>query len=264
LAEGIGVQPDVMTIHIHQIALSRAQLATLPEAERNLFVLLGHSANEVSALAKLFHYCAGNRPTEPILEKAHNSQALLMGRLLTGKIYEFWIMLRAGYFGSALSRTYDQLLEADARNALGEMGRYFGADNLIERVRNGHAFHYDVSQIQQGFAAVVDGDPLDIYLAEANANSLYAFADTIAGRAMLESIRPQDPATAFSLLISETSRAVGWVNIVVAGLMMTCLRRHLGNNLYALGANEINIEGAPNSQEVTIPFFIEIAVRETA
>src|SRR4030095_15838710 len=228
-----------MTVRIHHIALSKEQLGHIPAAEHNLFVLLGHAANEVGVRGKLFLYCAGNHSEEPILEKADHTQALLLGRLLTGKIYEFWNLLRTGYFRSALSRTYHDALDDEVRSALDAMKRYFGQDNLVARVRNGHAFHYDVQQIENGFQTVSEGEPLDIYLSEANANSLYAFADSMASRAMLEAICTSDPAKAFGMLISETSRAVGWINIITGGLMMKCLERNLGGNLYSLGARII-------------------------
>ncbi|MBD9359270.1 hypothetical protein [Methylomonas fluvii] len=249
-----------MTIQLHHFELTKAQLNQMPEPERNLLVMLAHAANEISVLAKLFHFCSGNRSDIPVLERAENSQALLLGRLLTGKLYEFWNLLQTGYFASALSRTYDTAIDDAGRNALVSMRRYFGRDNLIARVRNHHAFHYDIEQIQNGFRSLADGEPLDIYLAQANANSLFAFADTIAGRAMLEAIAPGDPARAFSGLISETSRAVGWVNVVIGSLMVACLERNLGGNLYSLGARTIDIEGAPSSQVVQIPYFIEVAM----
>jgi hypothetical protein len=251
-----------MPIELHHIVLSKEQLARVPVQERNLFVLLGHAANEVGVLAKLFHYCAGNHFEEPVLEKAEHTQALLLGRLLTGKIYEFWKLIQNGYFGTGLSKTYRDILDQEASSALDVMKRYFSQDNLIARVRNGHAFHYDVQQIEDGFRTIVEGEALDIFLAEANANSLYAFSDTIAGRAMLESIYPTDPAKALNLLISETSRAVGWINIVAGGLMMKCLERYLGGDFYSLGARVINLEGTPSSQSVCIPYFVEIPARE--
>ncbi len=247
-----------MTIRIHHIVLSRAQLSGIPEPERNLFVLLGHAANEVGVLAKLFHFCAGNHSKESILEKAENTQALLLGRLLTGKIYEFWNLLQTGFFQSALSRTYHDTLDEEARTALDAMKRYFGLANLVVCVRNGHAFHYDVKQIDDGFRAVTDGDSLDIYLSKENANSLYAFADTIAGRAMLEAICPAEPAKAFDMLIAETSRAVGWINTITGALMVKCLERNLGGNLDSLETRVIELEGAPSSQSVSIPYFVEV------
>lgn len=253
-----------MTVRLHQFELTKAQLGQMPEAERNLLVMLAHAANEMNVLSKLFHYCAGNRSEEHVLERAENAQALLMGRLLTGKLYEFWNLLQAGYFGSTLSRAYNDSISDEGRTAIDAMRRYFGRDNLIARVRNGHAFHYDIEQIDAGFRTVQDGEPLEVFLSKANANSLYAFADTIAGRTMLEAICPGDPARAFSDLISETARAVGWVNVVVGTLMVACLQRNLGGNLYSLGARTIDIEGAPSSQVVSIPYFIEIPDRDPA
>ena len=91
-----------------------------------------------------------------------------------------------------------------------------------------------------------------------NANTLYAFADAIAGRAMLESITPGDPTKAFEALFRETAQAIGWINAVVGAVMSTCLEAHVGGGLYSLGAKVVEIEGAPNSQVVSIPYFIEI------
>ena len=247
-----------MTIRVHHITLSKTQLEAIPEAERNLLVLLGHAANEISVLSKLFHFCAGARSEEPMIMHAENAQALVLGRLLTGKIYECWNLLQAGFFGSAVSRTYHAMVDEEARAALDALKRYFGADNLIARVRNAHAFHYDVSQIGDGYHALVDGDSLDVYLSQTNANTLYAFADTIAGRAMLESICRGDPAKAFSMLIKETSQAIGWINTVTGAVMSACLKAHVGGDLYSLGAKVVEIDGAPYSQAVAIPYFIEV------
>ena len=102
-------------------------------------------------------------------------------------------------------------------------------------------------------------EPLDIYLSEASANSLYAFADTIAGRVMFEAICPSDPSKAFGMLISETSRTVGWINIITGKLTMKCLERNLGGNLYSLGARIIELDGAPSPQSVSIPYFVEVS-----
>lgn len=249
-----------MTIQLHHFKLTKAQLIQIPLAERNLLVMLAHAANEISVMAKFFHFCSGNKSDIHVLEQAENSQALLLGRMLTGKLYEFWKLLHSGYFASSLSRIYNDAIDDAGRQALESMRRYFGRDNLIENVRNGHAFHYDIKKIQNGFNSLEETESLDIYLAKANANSLFAFADTIAGRAMLEAIAPGDPAKALTDLLTEISLAVGWVNVVIGSLMVACLERNLGGNLYSLGARIIDIEGAPSSQVVRIPYFIEVAM----
>lgn len=193
-----------------------------------------------------------------MIMQVENAQALVVGRILTGKIYECWNLLRAAFFGSGVSRTYHSRFDAEALSALDALKRYFGRDNLIAKVRNEHAFHYDVNQVKAGYHTLVEGDPLDAYLSQTNANTLYAFADTIVGRAMLESIMPGDPAKAFDALLRETAQAIAWINTVIGAVMFACLEAHVGGDLYALGGKIVEIEGAPHSQVVSIPYFIEI------
>jgi len=244
-------------VQLHQITLSRAQLEAIPEAERRLLVLVAHASNELNVLSRLFHFSAGADPVNQILRQAETAQALILGRLLTGKIYECWRLLQAAFFGAAISRAYVPKMDGEALGALDSLKRYFGGDNVVEMVRNKYAFHYSLDQIDAGYAALEDGDPLEVYLAKANANTFFAFADTIAGRAMLEGINAQDHEAGFGTLIEDTANTVDSLNIVIGSIMATCFKTHLGD-LYA-GATFVEVEGVPESQEVRIPFFVEIA-----
>lgn len=246
-------------IRIHHVTLTRKQLDSIPESERRLLVLLAHAGNELNVLSKLFHFSAKAESETPLLQQAENTQSMVLARVLTGKIYECWSLMQSAFFRSGLSKRYESQFDREASGALEGLKRYFGRDNLIEKVRNGHAFHYSPDQIDVGYQTLADGDPLAIYLAKTNANTLYTFADTIAGRAMLEDIKPGDHQRAFEMLVEETARAVARINEIIAASMTICFKTHLGGNLYALGAREIEIEGAPDSQTVSIPYFIEIA-----
>ncbi len=245
-------------IKLHKIDLTRAHLDLVPPVERRLLVLVAHAANEVNALSKLFHFAA-SASDEGIAGHAERAQALVLGRVLTGKIYEFWKMLQVSFFGAQLSRDYDPLLDPESRRALESLKRYFGRDNLIALVRNKFAFHYASDQVDAGYLALVDGDPLEVYLAQHNGNTLFTFAETIASRAMLEGIHPGDPEAAFGALIRETSEAVGLISEVAGGIMDVCIVRNLHKKLYDLGAHLVEVEGVSDSQSVSIPFFIEIA-----
>ena len=251
-----------MLVQLHQITLSRAQLDAIPEADRRLLVLVAHAANELSVLSKLFHFSASSTSAAPILQEAENAQAMVLARVLTGKIYECWGLLQSAFFGTALSKTYEPQFDAGSSDALMALKRYFSRDNAIATVRNQHAFHYATDQIDAGYKALADGDSLEMYLASSTTNTLYAFADTIAGRAMLESVKADDPKGAFEVLISETTKAVTWINTVVASLMAICFKTHLGGGMYAAGAKVVEIEGAPDSQQISIPYFIEIEGEE--
>ena len=245
-------------MQLHHFTLTRAQLDSIPEDERVLLVLLAHAANELSVLTKLFHFASAGEGDAPILVEARNAQSLVIGRLLTGKLYECWNLLQAGFFGTRISKKYVPQFDPEGREALDSLGRYFGRNNLIELIRNNFAFHFALDQIRAGYPTLVEGDNLDVYLSRTNANTLYAFAETIAGRAMLTAINPNDPKAAFDVLIHETSQVVGWFNTFVGACMVTCLRLHVGGDLYALGAKVINVEGAPDWHAIELPYFVEI------
>jgi hypothetical protein len=245
-------------IQLHRINLTKLQLDQIPEAERRLFVLIAHAANELNALAKLFHFAASSASEEGLLAQAENGQAVILARIFAGKLYEFWQLLQTSFFGTALSKEYEPKLDAEAMESLKWLKRYFGRENLISTIRNQFAFHYSPDQIDAGYATVVDGDPLEIYLAPHSANTLYAFADTIANRAMHQAIQPGDHMAAFAAVIDQTSLASRNVNTIVGALMAVCFRKHIGASLYSIGADVVEVEGIPNSQKVAIPFFIEI------
>ena len=245
-------------VDLHRVDLTREQLDRIPDGERRLLVLVAHASNELNTLAKLFHFAAGSTADEGLTSQAETMQALVLARALTGKIYEFWQLLQNSFFGARLSREYEPLLDTESAASLDELKRYFGKENLVAIVRNKFAFHYSGDQIDAGYAALVDGDPLQIYLAKHNANTLFSFAETIAGRPMLEAIRPGDPTGAFESLVAETSRMVGCIGMVAAGLMVVCMQRNIGANLYELGATAVSVDGVPESQAVRIPYFIEI------
>lgn len=245
-------------VDLHRIDLTREQLDRIPDEERRLLVLVAHASNELNALTKLFQFAAGSAADEGVISQAEIMQSMVLARILTGKIYEFWRVLQNSLFGAQLSREYQPLMDIESTAALNELKKYFGRDNLVATVRNKFAFHYAGDQLDAGYASLEDGDPLQIYLAKHNANTFFSFAETIAGRSMLEAIRPGDPIGAFEVLVAETSKLVGNIGEVAAGLMVVCVQRHIGANLYELGVKVISVNAVPDSQTVRIPYFIEI------
>jgi hypothetical protein len=245
-------------MQLHHFQLTRKQLDAIPEAERTLIVLLAHAANELSVLGKMLHFSSISLGEHSLLIQARNAQFLALGRLLTGRIYECWKLLQSAFVQTRLSKAYEPRFDEKARDALEALKKYFGRTNLIENVRNKFAFHYDPDQIAAGYATLSDGDPLDVYLSKTNANTLYVFADTIVGRSLMENISPSDHTKSIAALLDETSAAIAWLNEVIGACLLTCLELHVGGNLYSLGAQAVEIDGAPDWKNIPLPFFIEI------
>ena len=240
--------------------ISAEQLNSMPESERVALVLLCHAANELAVLGKMFHFCTNFEvDDEGVLADAQNTQSLLMGRLLTGKLYEFWKLLDKAYFcKDGPSKKYAQLLDPDAKDALDQIKKYFSGNNLIKTVRQKFAFHYSPDQIKNGFRQIVENDPLDVYLSSSNFNSLYAFAETIAGRSLLEAINPGNHREAFEQLIRETSDVSGWINRFLGGCISIAFNKHIGDDLDSVGAVQISLNADHEFEKFSIPYFFEM------
>lgn len=69
-------------------------------------------------------------------------------------------------------------LNSETRTTLEELEAYFdNKKNLIEKIRNRFAFHYDPSLIKKQLCTVEDTDRLAIYLASKRVNCFYQFSD---------------------------------------------------------------------------------------
>jgi hypothetical protein len=244
-------------MQLHLVTFSKEQLDSIPEAERTLIVLLGHAANELGVLGKLLHFALREQGNEPVFAQARNTQALTLVRILSGKIYECWKLLGKAFFTTQISKQYEPLFDDESSKALSALKRYFGKKNLIKVVRNKFAFHYSVEQIRPGYAKLVEGDALGMYLSERNVNSLYVCSESIAGRALMEELSPTDHSLSLGTLIDEALKANGWLSDIISACMSTCFTLHIGGDLYSLGARLIDVEGTPDCKSVTIPYFIE-------
>ena len=238
--------------------LSKKQFDAIPEPDRALIVLMGHAANELNILHKLFYFCTTQEEKDSLLIQAQNAQAMTAVRVMAGKTFECWQLLRTTFF-NGISKIYEPQFNDKANKSLDSLKQYFRRKNHIKLVRNNFAFHYSHKQISTGYKSVTEGDKLDVYISQkTNGNSLYAFAETIVMRSMLESINTDDHFHALETLAEEISEVIKWFNIVIAACISTCLKMYVGEDPEKVSARMIEIEGAPNLDSVKIPYFIEI------
>jgi hypothetical protein len=134
-----------------EIDTRKSELAKVPEAERTFLLLLGHLANELAVLSKLFLFCSEFESDDKWKRRAAPAQALVVGKLLVGKLSEGWELLQQSFFGSKLSQLFEPRLSPEAKEAIHHLKRYFGKENLIRNVRNRYSFHYSVEDIRGVF-----------------------------------------------------------------------------------------------------------------
>ena len=247
---------------LQQITLTRTELDRVPDDERILLILLSHVANELNVFAKLV-YWSGSTPNESLVEnKGNNTIFLTLIRLFTGKLHETWRLFEQAFFSSKLAQTYENQMEKSDKDSFDELKRYFGRKNLIATVRNSYAFHYSPDRIKAAYASLSPDDDLVMYLGELDFNTLYDFSDIIVNSAMLNEICADDSKAAMEKMRNETVKVHGLFNRVIAGLMVVTVRRNLGQNLSDFDTEEVEIFPKLNSNEVTIPFFVNLVEDE--
>lgn len=242
-------------MRIHKSKIKIADLKNVPELERALFVMLGHLVNELNVLNKTFYLCSQFKEEPKWRTHAHTSQALVFARILVGKLYEGWELLRKGYFESQISKRYDEKLNEEAKNGLGKLKQYFGRDNLIKDIRNNFAFHYSVEDAKSVLARELNEDELIMYLAENNGNTLYYFSEYVVNYALLEAIEKGDPGKALERLISESAKVVSWFNDLAGGIMAHITEEYLLEKDGKLSLEPIELGEVPIAEKVEIPYF---------
>lgn len=243
-------------MHLQRVLLSAAQLAAIPAKERAFLVLSGHILNEVNALNKLL-YCSSRLQAGPAWEvHSSNCQSFLFTRTLVGKLNEAWTAIQSGYFKTRLSQIYDGVLNAHTSEALRELKKYFGRSNLVKSIRNTFAFHYSLEHAEATPPEDTDPKELVLYLHHQIGNTLYQFAEFVMNKALLDSLKPDNPAEAMDCLLREMSQVVGWLNEFTQGVMIAILEMHVGFEALHSTAVMVELAGVPTVQEARIPYFI--------
>ena len=241
---------------IYEIPISKQQFESIPTTERLFFIQMGHLANELSTLNRLLLFVSNRTGTSELERRARNSQALLLVRLCSGKLFEGWQTLQRDYFGSQLSKKYDGLLDESGRNSLAEIKRYFSKDNLIKDIRNNFAFHYSSDDLKNQLQCTKDMGTLYMYLGYAHGNSFYSFADVLVGSAMLNKVQRADPQEAMDTIFADPINAIKWFLEFIGSCMIILADKYLGATLDALGTNTVEVSNAKKWEDVQVPFFL--------
>lgn len=77
---------------IHRVNLTKAKLASMPQAERSLLLLLDHANNEINVLSKLILMARKDEPEIKLIDHVETGQVFIIMRVLIGKLHEAWLL----------------------------------------------------------------------------------------------------------------------------------------------------------------------------
>lgn len=243
-------------MRIEVVPVSKSDLESVPEAELAFYIHFGHVRNELLVIEKFLYWTMKNQTDGDVLSNVNVFQELTIIRLLAGKLWEAWLLLD--------NKAYSKILEAlrtkvnsKTRTTLEELEAYFNdKKNMIEKIRNRFAFHYDPSFIGKQMSKVEETDQLAIYLAPNAVNCFYQFSEEIATRAMLNAVQGGD----YEEAIRKLSKGVIDITVKFIGFCDGCLD-HMIETYLLPGAAEFETRTVEldvlRKDQMTLPFFVE-------
>jgi len=232
-------------------SIPRKDIEALPENELIFFIQACSLLNDINILHKTTTISNKDVGSE-VERKAQNSQSLFFLMLLTGKLFEGWQLLRRSFLNSELAKKYENLLPEDAKNSLRDLKSYFGKkDNLIKKVRNKIAFHYDSEEILKQIKKLPQDEDFEIYLTEYQGNCFYYIPTVLLINAIINWSGISDPLQAIDRYFAEVTNIARWY----INFLNHCLQNMAEKNMN-WDLEKIDIQDPPAINDVVLPYFI--------
>lgn len=214
---------------IYKIELNKEDITSLPANERVFLIYAGHALNELNVLCRMIVFSIPARRGEAE-RQFMVIQSMMLMRMLAGKLHEIWVLFNRTYYKSKLAIELKGQIGDEADIALKALNTYFSKPAAsLSTVRNKHAFHYEVGQVDAGLANLSPKATLDIYFEKKSANTIWGFADSIVNSAVTTAIDPKSHNSAFETLMNDTqviARSFQTVLEAIVGRIVTTRLAH--------------------------------------
>ncbi len=251
---------------IYQIDLTKKQLATMPDAERRLLLLLGHATNEINVFQKLILMSGQGTRTLRFVDHVQAGQPLILMRTLIGKLHEAWELFRTRFLSDRqVAELYLPKLNAEALAALESLKRHFGKQSPLTLIRNRFSFHYkdDWDRVEESFQEIPDDEPWQFYLSNMNGNSFfYASELVVAGGVIKLASQAPDPSESYLAASARGFEALCDLIIDVSAHIQTlfgeCITEIVGHRLSdTQNVGTVELPGLRALRDIEIPFFVD-------
>ena len=247
------------TVKVYKIRITKSDLLSMCENERVFFIQSGDLLNDLNVFSKLLMFSMNRHgPENAAMKTAMDVQIICLIRILVGKFHEGWKLIKKWYYGSAVSRKYDGLLEQSAKDAVDRIKKYFSKTNLISEIRNELAFHYGPKEPEEwrervrGFIEKIpDSQILEIYVSkEQHGNCLFPVSNESVILEILHLTGASNNDEAWKKLREDFKKVINWFIDFLNDYHLVCAEEYLG--LKACDEEEIP---APSIKNVSLPYF---------
>jgi hypothetical protein len=249
------IKRSLLVDDLYSFKLSRAELEKINKGERAFFFALGHVANEINILSKQTVWCDNKVAVEDYERKAQITLSLFNYRMLAGKLNEANELIRKLFLSKPYSKMYIENFDDDAMCNLTKIKKYFGSKNIVNIIRNNHAFHYS----QENYNSLSDElpDEFEMFMHKSQGNSLFYASEEIAFYSMMKSFQENDLSIDFGEVIDEL---IGISKVIMSFCyqFINCFVNYFHKSIVGDEIKPIEIKNAINFLDVSIPWYVEI------
>lgn len=247
------------TVKVSKIRITKSDLLSMCENERIFFIQSGDLLNDLNVFSKLLMFSMNRQRSDKVsIKTARDVQTMCLIRILAGKLHEGWKLIDKWYYGSAVSRKYDRLLDLSAKGALDEIKKYFSkTTNLISEIRKRLAFHYGPKKPEEWRERVrvliekmQASQILEVYVSKAHGNCLFPMSNESVILDVLHLTCESNNDEAWKKLREDFKKVINWFIDFLNDYHLVCTEEYLG--LKACDEEEIP---APSIKNVSLPYF---------
>ncbi len=244
---------------VQKVKIIKDKLDDIDETEVAMFFDVGHIANEINSLNKLFYWSTyGENEIEPH-HQCNTTYLCMFIRLLSGKLNEANEYIKKHMNSKPELRQYIGQFSEKAVAAKKEINKYFSRTNPINSLRNNQSFHYGNDLIGNHNEKL--DDEFVLYLSEDDGNSLYYHSEVVKLMKMMELISSDDVKwdkvglhKIFDSLIKDVTRLTHLFMVTLTEIMIVFTDKH--NDAFIFEKDQLLVDrNVISLKEFKLPWF---------
>lgn len=221
------------------VKFTKVQLMALPEYQRELLLHLGLAVNDLLFYKRVFLatlYCPLESQAATDANGSHALSALLT---LAGKTFEAKEVLNKRFLrlSQEIKTEYLSRLSVESKDALDELNKSVGQNNLLAKIRNSFSFHFyndPWQQLAPMLESLDNAVMLQLYLGDPDGNTVHHYATECITRALVIELQiSPDLATTMNVVKDHLVQVIHLLNVFVNGITEDALKQMFGEYPHA-------------------------------
>ncbi len=190
----------VGSLTVSRLVIDKTSFLKLCKSQQRFFFLAGHVFNELVVLRRLL-LSTGKKESSKILRDARAIWGLVVLRLLAGKTWEAWRVIKKHYHQPDVSNSPWLIENESVSEPLAQIKKYFSHENVISKIRRDFGFHYSIPD--SDLSNYGPDDNLEFLMAQSFSNTLYIASEVVVTSDMFDLFSKMPPEKSYDRMVNE-------------------------------------------------------------